>query len=74
MQVEQANHHLLPEGTHDELLRFFLTVPAYAEFWDKNKNMYDKDFVARMERIRTKVSPEGIDPDDLYARFEHDDN
>ena len=70
MQHEQANHHMLPEGTHDELLRFFLSIPAYVEFWDKNKNMYDKEFVARMERIRTKVSPTGIDPDDLYARFD----
>ena len=70
LQVEQANHHMLPEGTHDELLRFFLSVPAYAEFWDKNKNAYDKEFVARMESIRTKVSPTGVDPDDLYARLD----
>ena len=70
MQIEQANHHMLPEGTHDELLRFFLSIPAYVEFWDKNKNMYDKEFVARMERIRAKVLPTGIDPDDLYARFD----
>ena len=70
MQVEQANHHLLPEGTHDELLRFFLSIPSYADFWDKNKNAYDKDFVARMERIRAKVTPDGVDPDDLYARLD----
>jgi len=70
MQVEQANHHMLPEGTHDELLRFFLSIPAYAEFWDKNKNAYDKEFVARMEKIRAKVVPTGVDPNDLYARFD----
>lgn len=70
MQIEQANHHMLPEGTHDELLRFFLSVPAYAEFWDKNKNAYDKEFVARMENIRATVSPAGVDPDDLYARLD----
>ena len=70
LQIEQANHHMLPEGTHDELLRFFLSVPAYAEFWDKNKNAYDEDFVARMEIIRNKVAPTGVDPDDLYARFD----
>jgi hypothetical protein len=70
MQVEQANHHMLPKGTHDELLRFFLSIPAYAEFWDKNKNAYDKAFVDRMELIKAKVSPTGVDPDDLYARLD----
>ena len=70
MQVEQANHHMLPEGTHDELLRFFLSIPSYADFWEKNKNAYDREFVARMERIRAKVAPTGIDPDDLYARLD----
>ena len=70
MQVEQANHHMLPERTHDELLRFFLSIPAYAEFWDKNKNAYDKEFVARMEHIRAKVASTGVDPNDLYARFD----
>jgi hypothetical protein len=69
MQVEQANHYLLPEGTHDEFLRFFLSIPAYAEFWDKNKNGYDKEFVARMDRIR-QATLDGIDPDDLYARLD----
>jgi len=70
MQVEQANHHMLPEGTHDELLRFFLSIPSYAEFWEKNKNAYDRDFVARMERIQAKVLPTGVNPDDLYARLD----
>jgi hypothetical protein len=70
MQVEQANHHMLPEGTHDEILRFFLSIPSYADFWDKNKNAYDKEFVARMENIRTQVASTGIDPDDLYARLD----
>ena len=69
MQVEQANHYLLPEGTHDELLRFFLSIPTYAEFWEKNKNAYDLEFVARMERIRSKAL-EDIDPGDLYARLD----
>ena len=70
LQIEQANHHILPEGTNDELLRFFLSVPWYADFWDKNKNAYDTEFVERMEEIRTKVSPDGIDPNDLYARLD----
>jgi len=68
MQVEQANHHQLPADRHDELLRFFLSIPNYAVFWEKNKNMYDRDFVERMERLKSKVKP--IDPDDLYARLE----
>ena len=70
MQVEQANHYMLPEGTHDELLRFFLSIPGYAEFWETNKNAYDKEFVARMDSIQATVSPTGVDPDDLYARLE----
>ena len=67
MQMEQGNHYLLPEGTHDELLRFFLSIPSFAAFWDRNKNAYDPEFVTRMDRIRTQTKE--IDPDDLYARL-----
>jgi len=70
MQMEQANHYLLPEKTHDESLRTFLSIPTYAEFWEKNKNAYDREFVARMDRIKAKVSPTGVDPNDLYARLD----
>ncbi len=68
MQVQQANHYLLPEGTHDELLQFWLSVPGFAEFWDKNKGAYDKDFVDRMERIKDSMKSLEIDPDDIYAK------
>ena len=68
MQVQQANHYLLPEGTHDELLQFWLSVPGFAEFWDKNKGAYDEDFVDRMERIKDSMKTIEIDPEDIYAR------
>ena len=68
MQTQQANHYLLPDGTHDELLQFWLSVPGCAEFWEKNKGAYDKDFVDRMERIKESMKSIEIDPDDLYAK------
>lgn len=67
-QVQQANHYLLPEGTHDELLQFILCVPAFAEFWEKNKGAYDKVFVERLERIKETIRLKDIDPDDIFAR------
>ena len=67
-QVQQANHYLLPEGTHDELFQLILSVPNFAEFWDKNKSAYDKEFVERLEGIKSSIKSTEIDPDDIFAK------
>ncbi len=67
-QVQQANHYLLPEGTHDQLLQMILSVPAFVEFWDKNKGAYDKEFVERLETIKSNIKLTKIDPDDIFAK------
>lgn len=66
-QVQQANHYLLPEGTHDELLQSLLRAPGIAEFWDKNKNAYDESFVDRVEQIRRNMKSLDINPDDIFV-------
>ncbi len=67
MQIEQGNHYLLPEGAHDELLKVWLLLPAYAEFWEKNKGIYDKEFVERMERLKKELQLTQPDYADVFA-------
>ena len=55
MQIEQGNHYLLPEGAHDDLLKVWLLLPAYAEFWERNKGIYDDEFVQRMESLKKEL-------------------
>ncbi len=67
MQNEQGNHYLLPENAHDNLLRVWLAIPAYAEFWEKNKGIYDEEFVERMETLKGNLDSHPSDAADIFA-------
>ena len=67
MQTEQGNHYLLPEGEHDDLLKLWLLLPAYAEFWEKNKGVYDDEFVQRMERLKREIGDSRPEFSDLFS-------
>ena len=67
MQIEQGNHYLLPEGAHDDLLKVWLLLPAYAEFWEKNKGIYDKEFVERMERLKKELQLSQPEYADIFS-------
>jgi hypothetical protein len=67
MQMAQANHYLLPEGTHDDLLKLWLLLPAWAEFWDKNKGVFDSEFVDRMEGLRKSLESDDSDYAEIFS-------
>ena len=67
MQIEQGNHYLLPEGAHDDLLKVWLLLPAYAEFWEKNKGIYDKEFVERMEKLKKELQLSQPEYADIFS-------
>lgn len=52
------------------MIRALLAAPGIAECWEKNKNAYDKDFVDRVEEIRSKSGSFEIDPKDIFARID----
>jgi hypothetical protein len=56
MQTEQGSFYILPEGSHDELLTWWLSTPAGAEFWDKNRGFYDEAFVKHMDGLKNKLN------------------
>ena len=55
LQTEQGSFYLLPEGENDPLLTWMLATPAGAEFWDKNKGIYDAPFVEHVETLRHRL-------------------
>jgi len=55
LQAEQGSFYLLPKGAHDPLLNWMLATPAGAEFWKKNKGVYDTEFVEHVEELRIKM-------------------
>jgi hypothetical protein len=59
MQAEQGNFYLLPKGAHDELRKWWLATPAGREFWEKNRGIYDPEFVEYMEALKAQVDSEG---------------
>jgi len=67
MAMEQANHYLLPEGAHDDLLKLWLLLPAWAEFWDKNKGIFDSEFVDRMEGLRKSLESADSDYAEIFS-------
>ena len=67
MQIAQGNHYLLPEGSHDDLLRAWLVLPAFAEFWEKNKGVYDKEFVDRMEKLKMNLDSDSPEFADIFS-------
>ena len=56
MQTEQGSFYLLPEGSNDELRKWWLSSPAGAEFWERNKGIYDGVFVAHMENLKEQLA------------------
>ncbi len=67
MQWSQANHYLLPEGAQDDLLKVWLLLPAWAEFWDKNKGVFDSEFVDRMEGLRKSLESDDSDYAEIFS-------
>jgi hypothetical protein len=55
LQTEQGSFYLLPEGANDPLLAWMLSTRAGVEFWERNKGIYDPDFVARVEMVREQM-------------------
>ena len=58
MQAEQGSYYLLPKGSHDELRKWWLSTKPGLEFWEKNKGIYDQEFVAYMEGLKSEVNAE----------------
>ena len=56
LQAEQGSFYLLPKGAHDPLLNWMLATAAGAEFWSKNKGIYDAEFVAHVEELRQRMA------------------
>lgn len=52
LQTEQGSFYLLPKGAHDALLNWMLATHAGAEFWMRNKGIYDAEFVEHVEGLR----------------------
>jgi hypothetical protein len=58
MQAEQGSYYLLPNGTHDELRKWWLSTKPGLEFWEKNKGIYDHEFVAYIEGLKSEINAE----------------
>ena len=67
MQWAQANHYLLPEGADDELMKLWLLLPAWAEFWEKNKGIFDTEFVERMEGLKNSLESRDSDYAEIFS-------
>ena len=67
MQMSQANHYLLPEGAQDDLLKLWLLLPAWAEFWEKNKGIFDTEFVERMEGLKKSLESSDADYAEIFS-------
>jgi hypothetical protein len=55
MQTEQGSFYILPEGSHEELRTWWLSTPAGAEFWEKNRGFYDQEFVEHMDGLKRNL-------------------
>jgi len=55
MQTEQGSYYLLPKGSHDELRTMILSIPSIADFWDKNKGIYDVEFAEYMDGLKKNL-------------------
>ncbi len=67
MQTEQGSYYLLPEGSHDELRKWWLSTPAGREFWEKNKGIYDSEFVSYMETLKKQIDADERSSLDIMA-------
>jgi len=67
MQMAQASHYLLPEGTQDDLLKLWLLLPAWAEFWEKNKGIFDTEFVEQMEGLKKSLESNDSDYAEIFS-------
>ena len=55
-------------ATQEQLLKGWLSVPWAAQFWTKNRAIYDADFAARMDALLEQVqrAPETVD--DIFSK------
>ncbi len=67
MQTEQASSYLLSKGAHDRLLTYWLSTPWGAEFWSKNKGIYDSAFVDHMTQLQRDLESTPRTAEDLMA-------
>lgn len=58
MQTEQGSYYLLPKGSQKEIRKWWLSTKVGLEFWEKNKGVYDQEFVAYMEGLKSEVIAE----------------
>ena len=74
MQTEQGSYYLLPKDTaQDELRSWWLSTPPGAEFWDKNKGFYDREFADYMGRLNQKLKAGSRSSSDILAGVGKDD-
>ena len=67
MQTEQGSYYLLPKGAHDELRKWWLATKPGAEFWERNKGIYDAEFVEYMEGLKRQVDDDQRSSHDIMA-------
>jgi hypothetical protein len=67
LQTEQGSFYLLPAGDNDPLLTWMLATPAGAEFWEKNKGIYDSPFVEHVEGLRRRLESAPKTGEDVLA-------
>jgi len=72
MKTEEGSFYMLPEGSHDDLRTWWLATAAGAEFWEKNKGFYDKDFIEHMEGLKQKLHAAPRSSGDIAAGFAGD--
>lgn len=70
LQEQQGHFYLLPEGENDPMLAWLLSNPAGAEFFERNKGVYDKPFVKRIEAIKADLQSNPMsEPEILGGSF-----
>jgi hypothetical protein len=67
LQTEQGSFYLLPPGSTDPLLNWMLAAPAGAEFWEKNKGIYDAVFVEHVEKLKRQLQAEPKSTTEILA-------
>ena len=67
LQTEQGSFYLLPKGANDALLSWMLSTPAGAEFWMRNKGIYDVEFVEHVEGLRRRMEASPRTPADILS-------
>jgi len=66
-QAEQGSFYMLPPGSHDSLLTWMLATPAGAEFWKKNKGVYDLPFAEHVDELYARLMSAPKTGEDVLA-------